>query len=264
MTDHAPSVQTTISERVATVTLSNPGHRNAMTSDMWLAIVSTARKLREEKDVRVVILRGAGEEAFCSGADISEFSGQRHDSEQAQKYNALVQDSIDAIASLPVPVIAQVYGFCVGAGTAIAAACDMRYIADTVRFGVPAARLGIGYSPYWIRSLMQIVGKPITAEILLSAKLFDAKKALECGFANEILPAAELEDFTSKTAAALASNAPLTIAASKICLHQLSLFESERDWDSALRAARICEESRDYKEAVIAFANKQRPVFRGV
>lgn len=161
-------------------------------------------------------------------------------------------------------MIAQIYGFCVGAGMAIAAACDIRYIADTVRFGVPAARLGIGYSPYWIRSLMQIIGKPVTAEILLSAKLFDAEKALECGFANKILPAAELHDFTASAAAALARNAPLTIAASKICLHQLSRFENERDWDSALRAARICEESRDYQDAMSAFANKQCPVFKGV
>lgn len=162
------------------------------------------------------------------------------------------------------PVIAQIYGFCVGAGTAIANACDMRYIADTVRFGVPAARLGIGYSPYWIRSLMQVVGKPVTAEILLSAKLFDAKKALECGFANEILPAADLNDFTVGAATEFARNAPLTIAATKTCLHQLSLFDDEHDWDSALLAARICEESQDYHNAVIAFANKQRPVFKGV
>lgn len=111
---------------------------------------------------------------------------------------------------------------------------------------------------------MQVVGKPVTAKILLLAILFDAKKALECGFANQILPVGYLDAFTRTLAASLAKNAPLTIAASKTCLHQLSLFDHERDWDAALRAARICEESRDYKDAVVAFANKKTPTFQGV
>lgn len=263
MSHGTPSVSLNVVDRVATITLSNPTHRNAMSQKMWHELATIAADMKGRKDVRVAIIRGDGEEAFSSGADISEFIGARHGSDQAQAYNAALQTAIDAVASLPIPVIAQIYGYCVGAGTAIAASCDLRYIADTVRFGVPAARLGIGYSPYWIRSLMQVVGKPTTAEILLSAKLFDAKKALNCGFANEILPAADLDDFVQKTAAKLASNAPLTIAATKTCLHQLSLFDREMDWDSALLAARICEESEDYQAAIVAFTNKQTPVFNG-
>lgn len=264
MTYSKPSVELDIHNKIAIITLSNPAHRNAVTKNMWIELISIFHSLRNSKGVRVAILRGEGQDAFSSGADISEFGGQRGGSKQAERYNNLVQDAIDAIATLPIPVVAQIYGFCVGAGTAIAAACDFRYVAENICFGVPAARLGIGYSPNWIRGLMQIVGKPAAAEILLSAKYFTAEKVSRFGFANEIMSVEKLEAFTMMEATSVANNAPLSMAASKICLQQLSVFDDERDWVAALTAARICEESSDYRDAVVAFGNKQEITFSGV
>ena len=154
-------------------------------------------------------------------------------------------------------------GDCVGAGTAIALSCDLRYGDETMRYGIPAAKLGIGYNPGWMRSLVHVVGKANAAEMLMSARLFDADKARRTGFANEIHPRAELEDFVDGLAQTMCGNAPLTLSAAKIALREIVAPETERDWEAALAAARLCADSEDYQHALAAFAEKRKPAFAG-
>lgn len=258
-----PAVRQTETGGVVTLTLSNPLHRNAITRTMWKELTLISQALAARSDVRVVVIRGEGKVAFASGADISEFGENRRESSQAEAYHASVQATLDAIESIQCPVIAQIHGFCIGAGTAIALACDIRFMDDTGRFGIPAAKLGIGYSPVWIRSLSQVVGKATAAEILMSAKVFDSEKALRCGFANEVRSAEELEAFVAAQVEIMAKNAPLTLAASKICLRELSKQDTERDWSAPFAAAERCATSRDYQIALTAFSEKRTPRFTG-
>lgn len=263
MSDEAPSVRLTIDGKIARITLSNPARRNAITKAMWRQLTDSASQVAANRAVRAVIIRGAGEVAFASGADISEFGENRRSADQADAYHEAIQGTLDAIASIRAPVIAQIHGFCVGAGTAIALACDLRYMDDQGRFGIPAAKLGIGYSPEWIKRLTEVVGQAAAAEIMMSARLFDARKAERCGFAHEILPAAELGAFVDEQAAILARNAPLSIAATKVCLREIAAFADARDWSRAYEAVNVCAESRDYQSALAAFADKRTPEFAG-
>lgn len=258
-----PTVAVQEAGPIVTLSLTNPRRRNAMTRGMWEELTRTARELATRPDVRVVIIRGEGSVAFASGADISEFGESRRSADQAGAYHAAVQGALEAIEAIPCPVIALIHGYCVGAGTAIALACDLRYIDDTTSFGIPAAKLGIGYSPDWIRSLSQVVGRANAAEILMSAQLFDAEKALRCGFANEMRPAAELDAWVADRAAILAGNAPLTLRAAKIALRELSRRDGDCDWPAAFSAAQACAESQDYQTALAAFAEKRTPEFIG-
>ncbi|WP_067627127.1 MULTISPECIES: enoyl-CoA hydratase-related protein [unclassified Sulfitobacter] len=258
-----PAVIKSETGAIATLTLRNPQRRNAMTQAMWNALTDAARELANRSDIRVVIIRGDGDVAFASGADISEFGKARRSSDQAEAYHATVQEALDAIEAIPYPVIAQIRGFCIGAGTAIALACDLRYLDASVRFGIPAAKLGIGYSPPWIDRLAQVVGHSTAAEILMSAKLFDVEKAQRCGFANEVLPVEELDSFVSERATLFAANAPLTLRAAKTCLRELSKPEHTRDWSSVVDAAQRCVDSSDYQTALKAFAEKRTPEFLG-
>ncbi|MCK9514410.1 MAG: enoyl-CoA hydratase-related protein [Pigmentiphaga sp.] len=243
--------------------MSNPARRNAITKAMWQQLTDIALEVAADGAVRVVIIRGEAEVAFASGADISEFGASRRSADQADAYHAAIQGTLDAIASIRAPVVAQIHGFCVGAGTAIALACDLRYMDENGRFGIPAAKLGIGYKPEWIKQLTEVVGQATAAEMMMSARLFDARKAERCGFVNEVVPVAELGAFVDAQAAILAQNAPLSIAATKVCLREIAAFDGAREWERAHEAANVCAESRDYQNALAAFANKRTPEFAG-
>ncbi|MES1924330.1 enoyl-CoA hydratase-related protein [Salinisphaera sp. T31B1] len=262
-TTDTPRVTLTVEQGIARVTLSNPARRNAITRSMWLDLTRIADELKAREDLRVVLIRGEGDVAFASGADISEFGESRRDPAQADQHTHIIQTALDGIESIRTPVVALVHGFCIGAGTAIALACDLRYLDTNARFGVPAARLGIGYSPYWIKRLVEVVGRAVTAEILMTGQFFDADKALRCGFANETLPPESLDAFVETQLQTMAGNAPLTLTAAKISLREIAAFESERDWSAPFAAVEACARSQDYLGALAAFADKQKPVFNG-
>lgn len=263
MTEETPEVKLETRDRIARITLSNPARRNAVTRGMWATLTRIAGDLGADGSVRVVVIRGAGATAFASGADISEFGDARKSAGQASAYESELQAALAAIEAIPVPVVALVQGFCVGAGTAIALSCDLRYLDETARFGIPAAKLGIGYSPVWVRKLVNVVGPAVAAEMLMTGRLFDAAKAGRCGFANEVLPAAEIESFTEAQLQAIAANAPLSLAAAKTSIREIIAFDQERDWEAPFAAARACAESEDYLIALEAFAEKRKPVFGG-
>jgi len=237
--------------------------RNAINTAMWAAIPAAVAELDGDPDVRVIVLRGAGDVAFVSGADISEFEESRN-AERAAQYAALNGRAYAALADAAKPVIAMVHGFCVGGGTAIALHADLRYAAEDAQFGIPAARLGLGYEAEGIERLAQLVGPSTAAEILFTARRYGAAESLRVGLVNAVVPKADLEAFVRDVAATIAANAPLTLHSAKLVLRELGRTPGKRDGRLIEESIRICLTSADYREGVQAFLEKRPAKFRGV
>ncbi len=248
---------------LAWVVINRPRARNAMTRAVWQGLARELPALGHDPEVRVIVLRGAGDDAFISGADISEFPEIRANAAMTAEYDRVTATAWLAIASVPQPVVAMVNGLCFGGGCSVALACDLRFAADHARFAIPAARLGLSYPLEAIEHLVHVVGLGAAADILLSARAFDAAEALRLGFVNQVVPRAELEQRTRDFAARMADNAPLTLAAHKLALRQLQRPAAERDVAAIHAAGERCFNSEDYREGVAAFLEKRKPRFRG-
>ena len=178
---------------VATVLFTNPAKMNAMTYDMWQAVPKAFAELDANPAVRVVVCAGDGDKAFISGADISQFEKLRGTVEAQIAYNKAVEEAYRAPMNCSKPVIARVRGICIGGGLGFAAACDLRICAEDAVFRMPAARLGLGYSPAGVRRFMNVLGAANTIDIFTSARKFDAREALRMGFVSQVVPVAALE-----------------------------------------------------------------------
>ncbi len=248
---------------IATVVFNRPRVRNAITLAMWSEIARVTEGLAKDDSIRALVYRGAGTDAFASGADISEFAEQRKDTATALRYNARWEAAYTAIRDCPKPTAAMIYGYCMGGAMAIAMACDLRFAAEGSKFGIPAARLSIVYGADPVGQLVDLVGPAYAKDILFSARAVGDREALAMGFIQRLLPAAELEPITYEYLAQVADNAPLSVRGAKETVESY-LAGLTPDRRERLRAlARDTYESEDYREGTRAFLEKRPPRFQG-
>jgi enoyl-CoA hydratase/carnithine racemase len=252
-----------VDEGVGWITFNQPEKRNAVSYAMWQAIPQIIEDFNSSEDVRVVVMSGAGDRAFVSGADISEFEKLRNTPEQIEIYDAATSASNKALRSLDKPLIAMIRGFCVGGGLAISLAADLRISADDGQFGVPAAKLGLGYGYAGIKELMNIVGPSYAKEIFFTGQRFNAAEAEMMGLINRVVPFSELKSTVTSYARTIADNAPLTVKAAKAAVNEGTKNPEERDLDKVAALVEACFNSSDYKEGRRAFMEKRPPRFQG-
>ncbi len=241
----------------------NPARRNAISVDMWQAIPVILDHFENDPHLRVVVLKGAGDKAFISGADISQFEQQRSSPETVKQYDEIAERAMLRLQTTRFPTIAMIHGFCIGGGVGTALCTDIRIAAEDARFAVPAARLGLGYRWGGVKKLVDLVGPAFAKEIFFTARQFTAAEALAMGLVNRVLPAAELEGYVRAYCATIAENAPLTIQAVKGAVNELGKAGPEFDRAHAEALVARCFQSEDYIEGRRAFMEKRKPVFRG-
>lgn len=252
-----------IDDGIGRITFNNPDKRNAMSMDMWLALAQVLQTLAAQQSLRVLVLQGAGDKAFVSGADISEFEQKRNSQEQRDAYEAAFDEAQDRLANFATPTIAMIQGYCVGGGMALALSCDIRIAGDGARFAIPAARLGVGYGYGSVKSLVAVVGPALAKDILFSARFLEADEALRIGLANLVVPRAELESRVADYAATVAANAPLTIRSIKAAVGEIIADPGQPGPDFVEELVKACFLSADYREGRSAFMEKRKPVFKG-
>jgi enoyl-CoA hydratase len=234
-----------------------------MSLEMWEGLGNALAELRNDPNVRVAILTGAGGQAFVSGADISQFEKERHNAQASEEYSRRSAAQRALLADYPKPTIACISGFCLGGGMLVAMLCDIRIAADHSQFGIPAAKLGIAYGYDGLRHLVSLVGPSRARLIMYTGMRIDAAEAARIGLFDRILPGAELWDATMDIACTIAGNAPLSIEASRITIAQILKDPDKRDMKAIDAIGRACMDSEDFREGRRAFMEKRKPKFQG-
>lgn len=258
-----PFMQAHVADGVGWMTFNNPDRRNAMKLEMNHAVVQILDAFDSSDEVRVVVMRGAGDKAFVSGADISEFEQHRSTPEGRANFEKAWAGADRAFSSLQKPLIAMIRGFCIGGGLATALQSDLRVCADDSQFGIPAARLGLGYTFGGIKKLNHIVGPTMAAEIMLTARKFTAAEALAMGLVNRVVPPDQVLATVTEMATIIAANAPLTVQAAKAAVKETFKDPDRQDHDRLNAMVEACFQSDDYEEGRTAFMQKRTPQFQG-
>ncbi len=247
---------------VGYVTFNNPAKFNAMNYDMWCALPVAMQALVDDPQVRLIILQGAGDKAFVSGADISQFNTHRN-GDASTHYNEATQAGYASVLDCPKPTLAKIRGICMGGGLGLALNCDVRMAAADGKFRMPAGRLGLGYAFDGVKRFTEIMGTANTADLFFSARIFGADEALRIGLLKQVIPLAELDAVVGAYAQMVCENAPMTLAAAKRSLLELRKNPHERDMAGVQAMVDACFTSEDYKEGRKAFAEKRTPQFQG-
>ena len=248
---------------VGSMVFNNPERHNAISLDMWEAALEIMADFAADPAVRVMVVSGAGGKAFASGADISKFKDERQEAAALAHYQSVTQQAYAAIQGMSIPTIAMVRGYCIGGGTAAAVCCDLRICTENAKFGIPAAKLGLGYGMGRAKPLVDLIGPAYAKEMFFTGRHYDALEAQRMGLVNRVVANDALETTVAEMARAIAENAPLTVRAAKRVVGELLKDESERDIAAAERAVLACFASDDYKEGQAAFMEKRKPRFTG-
>jgi enoyl-CoA hydratase len=252
-----------VTDGVGIVTFNNPEKRNAMSIEMWEGLGQALIELREDDDVRVVILTGAGDKAFMSGADISQFEKNRHNAQAAEEYNRKSDAQRALLAEFPKPTISCIRGFCLGGGMQVAMLTDIRFADQNSQFGIPAAKLGIAYGFDGLRHLVSLVGPSRARLILYTGMRIGSAEALRIGLVDRVIADGQLWDETLEVARTISGNAPLAIKAAKITIAQVLKDKDQRDMDAIKAIGTACMDSEDFREGRQAFMEKRKPRFKG-
>ena len=252
-----------VRDGVATLRLSSPQRCNAIGTGMWQALGEFAERAATDGGLRAVVLRGDGDSVFSAGADISEFEHQRSGASNAECYDDMVEHACRRFEAIPQPTVAMLRGPCVGAGVSLAASCDLIVAAEDAFFGVPAARLGLGYDPRGVERFLRVFGLSATRALLYTAARLPASRAHALGAVHAVAPGAEVGAATADLVRRIAGNAPLTLRAGKTALRALTVKRDAGLLEQAHAQARAADVSSDYREGRRAFAEKRVPNFAG-
>ena len=250
-------------DAVGWIIFNQPARRNAINGDMWRGIAPAMAQFDRDPEVRCVVFRGAGTEAFSAGADISEFEEKRAARESVGAYDNLLDQVLHAIQDSPKPSVAMIYGFCLGGGLEIALACDLRYCAAAAQFGIPAAKLGLAYNVEGHKRLLETVGHARAREIMFLGRRYKSDEALAMGLVHQVLSEKDLEAFVTEILSDLSANAPLSILNSKTIIEEYVKSAGTPDHARMQAAIERCAKSADYAEGRRAFMDKRKPQFRG-
>jgi enoyl-CoA hydratase len=248
---------------VGWIVFNQPAKKNAINDAMWRGIPEAMARYDADREVRCVAFRGAGTEAFASGADISEFAKIRAERAAVSQYDGLLDRVLHSIQGSPKPSVAMIHGFCMGGGLEVALACDLRYCGRSAQFGIPAAKLGLAYSVEGHKRLLETVGHARAREIMFLGRRYPADEAFAMGLVHRILPDEQLEKFTTEVIDTLVQNAPLSIANSKTQIEEYVKASGEPDHARMQAAIERCAKSADYEEGRRAFVEKRKPRFSG-
>ncbi len=248
---------------IGRMVFNNPEKRNAVSLEMWEAAERILDDLMSDRDIRVIVVTGAGGKAFVSGADISKFEDERATAAAVARYSEVTARVFDALQEACKPTIAMVNGYCIGGGLALAVCCDLRICSDKSRFAYPAARLGVGEGFRDLRGLVDVVGPAFAKEIFFTARQFSAAEAAAMGLVNRVVPEADIEAAVNDYAATIAGNAPLTVISIKRIVGEIVKDAEDRDLELCDRLVKECFESQDYIEGRRAFMEKRKAVFAG-
>ncbi len=264
-------VYTSPTERVNTwldgstlfIQFNNVARYNALSVDMWEAVPVLLNQAEFDPRVRLVVFSGAGEKAFVSGADISQFEDMRAAREAVTRYEHMAEAALMGIYNFPKPTLACIRGFCIGGGVNVAISCDMRIAASDAVFSVPAARLGLGYRYSAMKNLVDLIGPGAAKDLFFTARKINAQEALSLGLITRVCVPEALPELLAEYTSALAANAPLTIQAAKAITREILKPSPELDLDLCTQLIRGCFDSADYAEGRKAFMEKRKPVFKG-
>lgn len=258
----AGDITTQIEDSLAFIIIDNPARLNALNIAMWRKLPGIIAALDADPAIRVIVLRGQGEKAFSAGADISEFADARTPG-TARDYDDLNHRAFNAVLASPKPTIAMVQGFCLGGGFELALCCDLRVAAEGSVFGIPAAKLGIGYNARWIRPLLAAMTPAAAKEILFTGERFGYNAALRMGLINRVFPPETFTTGARALALSIAENAPLSVRAAKAAIDEFARAPQTPDYAKLDAMVDACFSSDDYAEGQRAFLEKRKPKFSG-
>ena len=252
-----------VDDGVGWMIFNNPERHNAISLEMWEAALEIMAGFSADPSVRVMVVTGAGGKAFASGADISKFKDERQEAAALAHYQTITQKAYETIQGMAIPTIAMIRGYCIGGGTAAAVCCDLRVCTEDSRFGVPAAKLGLGYGLKRAGPLVDLVGPAFAKEMFFTGRQFDAREAEKMGLVNRVVADDRLEATVEEMARTIAGNAPLTVRCAKLVVGEALKDGHDRDVVATERAVAACFASSDYKEGQAAFLEKRKPRFTG-